>query len=162
HVWGGTELWPMTDIGGGIFSLIVTAIFLKFWKPKKEWHFDSQESGVREQGSEVRSQESASGTPDAHAAEAAALVGDTPATPTAGTVTPLTAWSFTVAWGPYIIMSILLMLTGLIRQHEVPVTAGPGPVTIVDGLHTNYQIPVPLLHNEVLRDEKLHDKSRGP
>src|SRR5262249_59529472 len=70
HVWGGTELWPMTDIGGGIFSLIVTAIFLKFWKPKKEVHFDSQESGVREQGSEGRSQESASATPAAHAAQA--------------------------------------------------------------------------------------------
>src|SRR5207244_6851729 len=32
-------LYPMTDIGGGIFSLILTAIFLKFWKPKNEWHF---------------------------------------------------------------------------------------------------------------------------
>src|SRR5262245_41990139 len=32
-------LYPMTDIGGGIFSLIVTAVFLKFWKPKNEWHF---------------------------------------------------------------------------------------------------------------------------
>src|SRR5581483_145123 len=32
-------LYPMTDIGGGIFSLVVTAIFLKFWKPRKEWHF---------------------------------------------------------------------------------------------------------------------------
>ncbi len=29
----------MTDIGGGIFSLVVLAIFLKFWKPKNEWHF---------------------------------------------------------------------------------------------------------------------------
>src|SRR5262245_16965893 len=32
-------LYPMTDIGGGIFSLVVTAIFLKFWQPKNEWHF---------------------------------------------------------------------------------------------------------------------------
>src|SRR5438874_13551634 len=30
----GVVLYPMTDVGGGIFSLIVTAIFLKFWKPK--------------------------------------------------------------------------------------------------------------------------------
>ncbi len=27
-------LYPMTDIGGGIFSLVVTALFLRFWKPK--------------------------------------------------------------------------------------------------------------------------------
>src|SRR5207245_8534746 len=33
-------LYPMTDIGGGIFSLVLTAIFLKFWKPRQEWHFD--------------------------------------------------------------------------------------------------------------------------
>src|SRR5262249_40523687 len=32
-------VYPMTDIGGGIFSLIVTAVFLKFWKPRNEWHF---------------------------------------------------------------------------------------------------------------------------
>src|SRR5581483_8949454 len=27
-------LYPMTDIGGGIFSLLVTAAFLKFWQPR--------------------------------------------------------------------------------------------------------------------------------
>ena len=32
-------VYPMTDIGGGIFSLILTAAFLKLWKPRKEWHF---------------------------------------------------------------------------------------------------------------------------
>src|SRR6185312_9780008 len=43
HSWPGMSnivLYPMTDIGGGIFSLVVTAIFLRFWKPRKEWHFD--------------------------------------------------------------------------------------------------------------------------
>src|SRR5262249_44833002 len=72
HVWGGTELWPMTDIGGGIFSLVVTAIFLQFWQPKKEWHFESQKSEVRSQKSEI-TQESGVGAMQAHAQEAAAL-----------------------------------------------------------------------------------------
>src|SRR5438105_9320430 len=27
-------LYPMTDIAGGIFSLVVTAVFLKFWRPR--------------------------------------------------------------------------------------------------------------------------------
>src|SRR6202008_1928856 len=27
-------LYPMTDIGGGIFSLVVTAVFLPLWKPR--------------------------------------------------------------------------------------------------------------------------------
>ena len=34
HLWIGVELFPMTDIGGGIFSLVVTAVFLQFWKPR--------------------------------------------------------------------------------------------------------------------------------
>src|SRR4051812_19407574 len=41
-------LWPMTDIGGGMFSLIVTAIFLRFWKPREEFHFPGAASGGRE------------------------------------------------------------------------------------------------------------------
>src|SRR5438105_669692 len=34
-------LYPMTDIGGGIFSLVLTTFFLKVWQPRHEWHFDS-------------------------------------------------------------------------------------------------------------------------
>ena len=36
-------VWPLTDIGGGIFSLITLALFLKFvWKPKDEWKFPTE------------------------------------------------------------------------------------------------------------------------
>ncbi len=35
-------VFPMTDIGGGIFSLIVTGIFLRFWKPRSEWHYSEE------------------------------------------------------------------------------------------------------------------------
>jgi lactate permease len=38
-LFANSPLWPMTDIGGGIFSLVLTAVFLRFWKPKNEWHF---------------------------------------------------------------------------------------------------------------------------
>src|SRR5262249_31612106 len=75
---------------------------------------------------------------------------------------PLTAHRVCVAWAPYALMSVLLMLTGLVRQQETPVKAGPGPVEVFRGLSTNYQIPVPFLHNQVLRDDRLHDPSRGP
>src|SRR5262249_4355682 len=41
HLWvENLVLYPMTDIGGGIFSLVVTAVFLRYWKPRHEWHFD--------------------------------------------------------------------------------------------------------------------------
>ncbi len=148
----GLILYPMTDIGGGIFSLIVTALFLRFWKPKKEWHFD-----LPAPSGEVTTEAVPA---DPHAAAAAAMVG--PAVTPLENEAPLTARSVTVAWMPYILMSILLTLTGLVRQREVPIKPGPGPVTVFDGLHTNYQVPVPLLDMEVRRDAKLHDPEKGP
>ena len=33
HLHGFGELYPLTDIGGGIFSLGVTGVFLRFWTP---------------------------------------------------------------------------------------------------------------------------------
>src|SRR5436305_1192446 len=33
-------LYPMTDIGGGIFPLVVTAVFLRYRKPRNQWHLD--------------------------------------------------------------------------------------------------------------------------
>ena len=57
-------------------------------------------------------------------------------------------------------MSVLLMLTGLVRQQETPVKEGPGPVHIIGGLYTNYQIPIPTLHNQTHRDERLREKGK--
>src|SRR5438094_7798060 len=106
-------IYPMTDIGGGIFSLIVTAIFLKFWKPKNEWHF-IKESGIRNQESGVRGQE-----PDIIGQKSE--VRDKPENKREEP--PLTVWNMTVAWAPYAVMSVFLLLTGFNRQKE-----GTGPV----------------------------------
>jgi lactate permease len=143
----GVVLYPMTDIGGGIFSLIVTAIFLRFWKPASEFRFDG------EKGTQLVSPPTVATDP--HAAEAAALVGTDSVQHDAEK--PLTPWSISVAWMPFALMSVFLMLTGLVRQQEVPVKPGPGPVTVplIPDLHTNYQIPIPGLHGEVYRDRAL-------
>jgi lactate permease len=150
-------LYPMTDIGGGIFSLVVTAIFLKFWKPQREWHFDQASKASAEPTPKPEPGQSDHSPAAGHAAEAAALV-DRTVPP--GDDIPLTGRTIAVAWGPYILMSVLLMLTGLIRQKEVPVRPGPGPVHIFGGLSTNYQIPVPLLHNESHRDAQLNEAGK--
>ncbi|HEV2946434.1 MAG TPA: L-lactate permease [Gemmataceae bacterium] len=110
-------LYPMTDIGGGIFSLILTGIFLKFWKPKNEWHFTSE--------STVKTQEA-----------------------------PLSVWQKTVAWAPYAVMSVFLLLTGFVRQAE-----GTGPVRM-GPIQTNYMIPIPGLHKESYRDARLLEEGR--
>ena len=106
----------MTDIGGGIFSLVVTAIFLKFWKPRQEWHFDKvmpgpdakpaeASHGRRESGSARRGgrcwRRPIPAEPPSHRQRAALTVGNV-----------------SLAWAPFALMSILLLLTGLVRQEE--------------------------------------------
>jgi L-lactate transport len=151
HTWPGLHdvvLYPMTDIGGGILSLVVTAIFLKFWKPKKEWHFTPLAEPLTPVPLEGLDPNA---VPALQAAAAA----------TSAPNSPLGFRNVSRAWAPYLIMSVLLLLTGLVRQREVPVKPGPGPVRVFSGLYTNYQIPVPLLDGEVMRDPRLHDPSRG-
>jgi L-lactate transport len=164
----GLILYPMTDIGGGIFSLVVTAIFLRFWRPRKEWHFDKPAAP-----DEPPAPQTQLPATDPHAAEAAALFAAAPQV-VKGEERPLSFGSVTLAWMPYILMSVFLMLTGLIRQKEErrdgPAWAflgfleqeeGKKPV-MLGPIQTNYRIPIPTLHEETLRDEKLHDPTLGP
>jgi lactate permease len=116
YVPGAVPLYPMTDIGGGIFSLVLTALFLRFWRPKKEWHFGAAPG----QGK------------------------------LADTGPKLTAAGVSLAWAPYAVMSLLLLLTGLVRQRE-----GGGPVHI-GSVRTNYLIPIPGLNYQSYRDPRLH------
>ncbi len=141
----GVVLYPMTDIGGGIFSLILTAIFLHFWRPRREWHFDTAKGPVAAQAGK--------GLPhaDGHAAATAAPLGAERANPgRADDDAPLTLARVGLAWAPYALMSVLLLLTGLVRQQEghSPVHWGP--------IRTNYLIPIPTLHQESHRDPGLH------
>jgi lactate permease len=168
HDWvPGLNLYPMTDIGGGIFSLVVTALFLLFWKPKEEIRYGATaptppavephlaEAIQPAPGAHV----TAAAVRDPHAAEAEALLGNIKlADPFENK--RLTAGNIALAWAPFALMSVFLMLTGLVRQKEVPVRPGPGPVKIVEGLHTNYQVPIPTLHGTVTRDRRLQEPGR--
>ena len=142
----GVTLYPMTDIGGGIFSLILTAIFLNFWRPRREWHFDKV--------MDVAAAEAAAKTvtpAHPHAAEAAALRGSHgPDQHASHHEAPLTFRGVGVAWAPYALMSVLLLLTGLVRQQE-----GHGPVK-VGNFQTNYMVPIPTLDRASHRDPLLH------
>jgi len=195
----GVAMYPMTDIGGGIFSLILTAVFLRFWKPRKDWHFDRTPAevkaaenkaaeakaafesrppsplrgeglGVRGESSEAmpphpqplspEAGERGARAPDAHAAEAAALLGPPP--PNGGPERPLTAGRVMLAWAPFAIMSLLLLLSGLLRQEEGNRKRDKAaPVTVGGLVPTVYTIPVPFLDQQVMRDPTLHDASRG-
>ncbi len=153
HDWfPGVVLYPMTDIGGGIFSLVLTAIFLRFWKPKEEWHFDKPTAPpVIDTAKEADAV-----AHDPHAAEAASLLAG-PKPPSDYENKPLTVGNVVLAWTPFAIMSVLLMLTGIVRQTEgSKKDAGPGAVAIgPTGVHTNYKLAVPTLHQQVWRDKDL-------
>jgi lactate permease len=139
----GVVLYPMTDIGGGIFSLVVTAIFLRFWQPKQEWHFDKVMTPAAKQAE--------AGIPhDPHAAEAAALLGSGPPPSEPDGELPLTWKSVSLAWAPYALMSVLLLLTGLVRQAEGKHAVRVGPV------QTNYVLKFPGLDGQSYRDPELH------
>jgi lactate permease len=127
YIPGAIPLYPMTDIGGGIFSLVTTAILLKFWRPRRVWHFDSATGGAD-------SAQRRTALTKVHAAPEPRL----------------TTSSVSLAWAPYALMSVLLLLTGIVRQRE-----GLGPV-YVGALRTNYLIPIPFLNNQSHRDPRLH------
>ncbi len=140
-------LWPLTDIGGGIFSLIATGLFLHFWKLKTEWHF---ENGILVEVEKI-------GT-NATQPE------------TASTVEPVlrpldnninrspSRWEYAKAWMPFVVMSILLMLGGLLRETENKrhrAKEGPKSIEILGLVQTRYDLPIPGLHQEVYRPERL-------
>jgi L-lactate permease len=166
HDWvPGLVLYPMTDIGGGIFSLVVTAIFLIFWKPKQEMRYDTPvpAAATGELTNDEASPPAATGeegpVDDPHGAEARALLAEAPKDQSFETKR-LTAANIALAWTPFALMSVFLMLTGLVRQAESGSKVGPGNVSIVGELTTNYGIPIPTLHKQVHRDASLDPEQR--
>jgi lactate permease len=154
HNFGWPELWPMTDIGGGIFSLVVTAIFLRFWQPSTP--FETEKQDAAPPATDVRKETlvpTAHG--EAHAAEAAAAAALVESSKAPGEQTPLTARSVALAWAPFAIMSVILLLTGIVRQREGKERVMIGPI------QTNYILPIPTIHKHVIRDNQLHDPSLG-
>jgi lactate permease len=45
-VFAHSSAYPLTDIAGGLFSMIVTALFLHFWQPKRIWRFETHKAGT--------------------------------------------------------------------------------------------------------------------
>jgi len=90
HYWvPSVVLYNMTDIGGGIFALLTTAIFLRFWKPKNIMVYELPKINVVTAGLEWSE------------------------------TAPLTFRRVFTAWSPYVLMSVALFSAGLLRQTEI-------------------------------------------
>jgi lactate permease len=140
-------LYPMTDIGGGIFSLLVTALFLRFWRPRRERHFvDSSDKSDRSSPTTRLLEITATAVASKESEMAAG--GDREG--------PLTTGQIILAWAPYALMSLFLFLTGLIRQQEPRQDLWVGPVK------TRYAVEIFSLHEQVKRDpEVVEESNRG-
>ena len=150
HAWHPRfpEVWPLTDIGGGIFSLVTLAIFLKFiWKPREEFKFTEDMPAGRGQTATPVT------TDDPHVAAAEEEVASLfqSGIGMAEREEPLTARSIALAWSPFVIMAFCLAGAGAIRQAE---SSNHGPL-MLGPLQTYYTEPVPTLHKEVERAERL-------
>jgi lactate permease len=141
HAYGFPPIWQLTDIGGGIFSLICLALFLKFvWKPKDDWRFPEEANGKmspppRESVSE-------------HAREAELFM-ETPKT--YHDTEPLTVRSVSIAWMPWILMGLCLVGSSVIKKME---TDKGGPLDIA-GIQSYYDMPIDGLHKQVVRADRL-------
>jgi lactate permease len=145
HAYGLPPVWPMTDIAGSALSMITLALFLKFvWKPKVEWRFPADQVGAGQTAEPVNPK-------DPHVAEAVEQVSTLLGDRKADRDKPLTFGSVALAWSPWVIMGVLLLAGGVGRQKESE-RKKPIDLGIVQSY---YEIPVPTLHKEVERADRL-------
>jgi lactate permease len=145
HNWiPGIALWPLTDVGGSIFSMVTLALFLRFvWKPKNEWRFPAD---IDPMTGKPTAPTAASPT-DPHAAEAVEQVKQV--LDTHADTRPLTPGLVAKAWSPFVIMALCLGVIGIARQVE---KAGPIDLGVAKSY---YVVEIPSLHLEVERADRL-------
>ncbi|MFL5240752.1 MAG: L-lactate permease [Gemmataceae bacterium] len=161
------SLFPMTDIAGGILSLIVTACFLSFWKPKEDWHFPKTAKSPAES---PRTDNLEQRTPKPVLPHGELPLMDDPDVPVVDL--PLTAGRIAKAWMPFALMSVFLLASGLLRQveggwvksaKETARTKGledytQAPLPSWMGMQSLYLIKVPGLHLNSARDPRLQEE----
>ena len=160
HAYGFPPIWQLTDIGGGIFSLVALALFLKFvWKPRDEWRFsDEAQNEKASTESENKSTAHHEKDPNIELAkeEVEEFLGK--ALPTSKSPTdekPLTFGRVTLAWAPWLLMALCLIGSGIVRQLETTKHLA----LEFAGIKTYYDIEIAGLHKEVERADRLVPKN---
>jgi lactate permease len=141
----------LVDIAGGVVSLIVTIIFLRFWQPKRIWRFeDEREDDAREVAAQAAGRE-------AQAGGSQVGVGATPIA-----VKTYTGGQVLKAWMPFAILSLFVLLWGLpsIKAAMNRATTPAFEVKMPDGTPRKGAPgwDWPLLHNAVTRAEPVVTK----
>jgi lactate permease len=161
HYWGFPPVWQLTDIGGGIFSLIALALFLKFvWKPRDEWRFPEEIPTTPQRKENERKLAAAEAKHDpqidyAHEDVEELLQSALPAPNPAVPEEPLTFGSVSRAWAPWILMALCLIASGVVRQMETTKTHA----LEFAGIKSYYDLEIVGLHKQVERADRLVPKN---
>jgi lactate permease len=158
HGWGLgiPPIWQLTDIGGGIFSLVALALFLKFvWKPRDEWRFPEETPPSAPTKSDQLPVSKPNEDPNVEVAreEVEELLHTALPTSPHGEK-PLTFGSVTLAWAPWLLMALCLVGSGVVRQLE---TTNKHALEFA-GIKTYYDVEISGLHKEVERADRLVPK----
>lgn len=141
-----SKSFPLTDIAGGLISLVITAAFLHYWKPKTLWRFENQPK--RKDPGAKYAQKNATPTA-AHAAEVPPdLV--KPFVP----MERMSARDTFSAWSPYILLCVLMVVVGTQKSTIDKMAAGP--------FRTRYEIAMPGLHEQVQRTPPVVEAGEAP
>ena len=118
--------FPLTDIAGGLISLVVTALFLRFWSPKKIWRMKPEKGGNPQERSE---------------SEAWADAGEEAETETF--VERMALGKMLHAWAPFLLLCVLMASVGMNKKTLDELHFGP--------LKTYYELHLPTLDKLVQR-----------
>ena len=142
-----SDIYQLTDIAGGLISLIVTAAFLHYWKPKKIWRFEMYPERLKA-GPKAAPKK---GEPDAHCAHGEV---DPEAIKPFVPIGKMKAGQVLYSWMPYIILCVLMTIVGTNAKTIDKFAAGP--------VHARYDIPIAGLHQQVQRTQPVVPIGEAP
>ncbi|HLK57326.1 MAG TPA: L-lactate permease [Chthonomonadaceae bacterium] len=93
--------YPLTDLAGGLISLVVTGVFLRYWQPKRIWRYETRH---------IHSQEDAT--------EADALIRE-------HIVPRVSLTAALSAWMPFILLCVLMIAVGTNKTRLDKLVIGP-------------------------------------
>jgi len=132
-----SKAFPLTDLAGGLISLVVTAIFLHYWKPKRIWRFEMYPERTFGSAKEAKAKKEAAKHASAHGEVDAEAI--KPFVPAGKMAAKEVLWG----WAPYMLLCVLMVIVG--TQKPVIDKWAVGPVRAA------YKIEIAGLHKQVQR-----------
>jgi lactate permease len=144
YLFSHSSAFPLTDIGGGLISLIATAIFLRYWRPRRIWRFDAADAAKPTDDTETAA---AANKREIHASNSGGYcdVDDQLYGASTGkiTVRRMSLGDTLHAWMPFIVLCVLMTAVGVNKKKIDSWSAGP--------VKTYYELNVRGVHEKVRR-----------